>query len=292
MASSNWNSASNHLRLTREDVTFTSKLIDGRFPDYEAVIPIGADKTWVDREASCAFCLQRAAILSNEKYRGVKLDVSPAKLRIVAHNPEQEEAVEELEARPKVDGLSIGFNVNYLLDALSSLRGVNVMLRAQPGVRRTRTRRRPPSGGPAAGRGGLVGTYRRGRRRRVGRSVPDLSRRLFRAGVACIDFRGRGIAPRLSGLVCVPRGTGFLVGLAPTPACIEAAQRRIALRMDGRLARTLGAGTRGCRDPHCRDPATGDGRVARTGHRQGQCVPVRAGGRIAHAVGGIWRSAG
>ena len=67
----------NHLRMRREDVTFTSKLIDGRFPDYDAVIPIGADKeVQVDREVLRA-ALQRAAILSNEKYRGVKLEVSP-----------------------------------------------------------------------------------------------------------------------------------------------------------------------------------------------------------------------
>ena len=118
----------NHLRVRREDVTFTSKLIDGRFPDYEAVIPIGADKEIkVDREALRA-ALQRAAILSNEKYRGVKLDVSPGQLRLVAHNPEQEEAQEEIEADTKIDGLSIGFNVTYLLDALSALREETVLI--------------------------------------------------------------------------------------------------------------------------------------------------------------------
>jgi DNA polymerase-3 subunit beta len=118
----------NHLRVRREDVTFTSKLIDGRFPDYDAVIPIGADKeVKVDREVLRA-ALQRAAILSNEKYRGVKLDVSPGQLRLVAHNPEQEEAQEEIEADTKIDGLSIGFNVTYLLDALSALREETVLI--------------------------------------------------------------------------------------------------------------------------------------------------------------------
>jgi len=72
--------------------------------------------------------LQRAAILSNEKYRGVKLDVSPGTLKIMAHNPEQEEAVEEIEAETVVDGLGVGFNVTYLLDALSALRGEKVRL--------------------------------------------------------------------------------------------------------------------------------------------------------------------
>ncbi len=118
----------NHLRVKRDEFTFTSKLIDGRFPDYDAVIPIGADKTvLVDREVLRA-ALQRAAILSNEKYRGVKLEVSPGQLRIVAHNPEQEEAQEEVEADTAIDGLAIGFNVTYLLEALAALREERVML--------------------------------------------------------------------------------------------------------------------------------------------------------------------
>ncbi|HEV7122340.1 MAG TPA: DNA polymerase III subunit beta [Rhodanobacter sp.] len=113
----------NHLRVRRGTVTFTSKLIDGRFPDYEAVIPLGADKSaTLDREVLRG-ALQRAAILSNEKYRGVRLELSPGKLRIVAHNPEQEEAVEEVEADTHVSDLAVGFNVGYLLDALAALRG-------------------------------------------------------------------------------------------------------------------------------------------------------------------------
>ena len=118
----------NHIRVKRDDVTFTSKLIDGRFPDYEAVIPIGADReVRIDREILRA-ALQRAAILSNEKYRGVRIEVSPGQLKINAHNPEQEEAQEEVEAETKVDGLAVGFNVNYLLDALSALRDETVVL--------------------------------------------------------------------------------------------------------------------------------------------------------------------
>lgn len=117
-----------HLRVKRDDVTFTSKLIDGKFPDYEAVIPIGADReVRIEREAFRA-ALQRAAILSNEKYRGVRVEVSPGQLKISAHNPEQEEAQEEIEADTKVDSLAIGFNVNYLLDALSALRDEQVIL--------------------------------------------------------------------------------------------------------------------------------------------------------------------
>jgi DNA polymerase-3 subunit beta len=118
----------NHLRVRRSDFVFTSKLIDGRFPDYEAVIPIGADKILSVNRDELRQALQRASILSNEKYRGVKLEVTPNRLQIVAHNPEQEEAVEELEVQTPVDGLGVGFNVNYLLDALGALRAADVSL--------------------------------------------------------------------------------------------------------------------------------------------------------------------
>jgi DNA polymerase III subunit beta len=118
----------NHLRLRRDSVVLTSKLIDGRFPDYEAVIPISADKeVKLSRELFRA-ALQRTAILSNEKYRGVKLEVSPNQLRIIAHNPEQEEAVEEIEAETPVDDLGVGFNVTYLLEAISALRSEDIVL--------------------------------------------------------------------------------------------------------------------------------------------------------------------
>jgi len=117
-----------HLRVKRDDVCFTSKLIDGKFPDYSAVIPIGANQEIrVDRDAIRA-ALQRVSILSNEKYHGVRIEISPGLLRIQSHNPEQEEALEEIEADTRVDGLSVGFNVNYVLDALNALRGEQVLL--------------------------------------------------------------------------------------------------------------------------------------------------------------------
>lgn len=117
-----------HIRVKRDDVTFTSKLIDGKFPDYEAVIPIGADReVKIDREALRA-SLQRASILSNEKYRGVRVEISPNLIKISAHNPEQEEAQEEVEAETHVDSLAIGFNVTYLLEALGALRDEFVVI--------------------------------------------------------------------------------------------------------------------------------------------------------------------
>lgn len=130
----------NHVRVRREDLTLTSKLIDGRFPDYEAVIPIGADKeAKVEREVLRA-ALQRAAILSNEKYKGVKIEFSPGQLRIVAHNPEQEEATEEIEANTTVEDLAIGFNVVYLLDALNALRDDEVLLNVRDAASSTLVR--------------------------------------------------------------------------------------------------------------------------------------------------------
>lgn len=111
----------NHVRLVKDGTKFTSKLIDGRFPDYEAVIPVGADKQiLVDCEPFMQ-ALQRAAILSNEKYRGVRLEATGGTLKIVAHNPQHEEAVEEIEAEMNFDQLAVGFNVTYLLDALTAV---------------------------------------------------------------------------------------------------------------------------------------------------------------------------
>jgi len=122
-----------HVRVHRPDVVFTTNLIDGRFPDYEAVMPIGADKQVRVERSVLRDALSRAAILSNEKYRGVRLEVAPSQLRIVAHNAEQEEAVEELGAESNADNLQISFNVTYVLDALAALRGDLVELRLRDG---------------------------------------------------------------------------------------------------------------------------------------------------------------
>ena len=109
----------NHIRVKRDDVTFTSKLIDGRFPDYEAVIPIGADREVQDRPRSAARGpAARGDPVQREVPRRAASKCRPGQLKIIAHNPEQEEAQEEVEAETRVDDLAIGFNVNYLLDAL------------------------------------------------------------------------------------------------------------------------------------------------------------------------------
>ncbi len=111
----------NHIRITTRELRFTSKLIDGRFPDYTRVIPKDASKSLViDREV-LRQALTRTSILSNEKYRGIRLDLSKNNLKIQAHNPEQEEAIDELEVTYDNDPLEIGFNVTYLLDVLSAV---------------------------------------------------------------------------------------------------------------------------------------------------------------------------
>ncbi len=111
----------NHIRLVKGATTFTSKLIDGRFPDYKAVVPVGADKQMLIDKAEFIQALQRAAILSNEKYKGVRLESSGSTIKIVAHNPLHEEAVEEIEAELNFDRIAVGFNVTYLLDALMAI---------------------------------------------------------------------------------------------------------------------------------------------------------------------------
>jgi DNA polymerase-3 subunit beta len=111
----------NHVRVELDGVRLTSKLIDGRFPEYSRVVPaqpkciIKADRN-LFRQA-----LQRTAILSNEKYRGVRLELGPNSVVLQANNPEQEEAVETLEVEYAGDAMEIGFNVNYLLDALAAV---------------------------------------------------------------------------------------------------------------------------------------------------------------------------
>ncbi len=108
----------NHVRAEIGDIRFTSKLIDGRFPEYSRVIPEAEGPAIHGEKSTLRQAMQRAAILSNEKYRGIRLDLGAQKLVIQAHNPEQEEAEEEVEVSYSGEPLEIGFNVNYLLDAL------------------------------------------------------------------------------------------------------------------------------------------------------------------------------
>ncbi len=112
---------SNHVRAHIGDVRFTSKLIDGRFPEYGRVIPSAPTLIVTGDRQALRESLQRTAILSNEKYRGVRLSLKADLMTIQAHNPEQEEAEDQVEVRYAGDEIEIGFNVNYLLDALAAV---------------------------------------------------------------------------------------------------------------------------------------------------------------------------
>jgi DNA polymerase-3 subunit beta len=118
----------NHVRIQLASIRFTSKLIDGRFPEYERVIPKESSNELTADKALFRGALQRTAILSNEKYRGIRLIIRDSGVVIQAHNPEQEEAEEELEVSYSGEDIEIGFNVNYLLDALGAIEGEEVTL--------------------------------------------------------------------------------------------------------------------------------------------------------------------
>ena len=118
----------NHVRAQIGEIRFTSKLIDGRFPEYARVIPANPPRTVEADRESLRQALQRTAILSNEKYRGIRLTARPDLLTLQAHNPEQEEAEDQVEVSYKGEEVEIGFNVNYLLDALSAIEGDKVQI--------------------------------------------------------------------------------------------------------------------------------------------------------------------
>lgn len=111
----------NHARVNGSGWVFTTKLIDGRFPDYQKVIPDSlATHLLLDR-GTIHDVLTRIAILTNEKFRGVRINLKPGVMTVSANNPEQEEAVDELPAEYEGPEVEIGFNVGYLIDALKAI---------------------------------------------------------------------------------------------------------------------------------------------------------------------------
>ena len=114
---------SNHIRVTSEKFTFTSKLVDGKFPDYERVLPKSTTNELVGGRLDLRQAFLRTSILSNEKYRGVRVKLSHDLIEISANNPEQEEAEEALGVEYSGAPIEMGFNVSYLLDVLGVLEG-------------------------------------------------------------------------------------------------------------------------------------------------------------------------
>ncbi len=110
----------NQVRFRFGNVELVSKVVDGKFPDYNRVIPQGHTKLFVLDRDELLSALQRAAILSNEKFRGVRLVLADGELKIICTNSEQEEAEEQLEVDYKGEALDIGFNITYLLDVLQN----------------------------------------------------------------------------------------------------------------------------------------------------------------------------
>ncbi|MNN44154.1 DNA polymerase III subunit beta [compost metagenome] len=102
--------------------------MDGKFPDYERVLPKGGDKLVVGDRQALREAFSRTAILSNEKYRGIRLTLASGQLKIQANNPEQEEAEEEVAVDYNGSNLEIGFNVSYLLDVLGVMSTEQVRL--------------------------------------------------------------------------------------------------------------------------------------------------------------------
>ena len=118
----------NQVRFRFANIELVSKVVDGKFPDYNRVIPTGHSKQIDISRTELLQAMQRAAILSNEKFRGVRLVLATDQLKIICTNSEQEEAEEELEIDYKGEALDIGFNITYLLDVLHNLATERVLL--------------------------------------------------------------------------------------------------------------------------------------------------------------------
>ena len=124
---------SQHLQIQVGGVRISTKLIDGRFPDYNRVIPIDGNKELVIDCQTLKQSLTRASVLSNEKYRGVRIALESGLLTITSNNPDQEEAIDEMEIDYQGESTEIGFNVTYLLDVLNYLDSENARILVKDG---------------------------------------------------------------------------------------------------------------------------------------------------------------
>ena len=113
--------ANNQARFRFDHMEFVSKLVEGKFPDFNRVIPKGHKNSVVLGRAPLLASLQRTAILTSEKFKGVRLTLEPGALRVVCNNTEQEEATDEIEIDYDGDTVEIGFNISYLIDALTNM---------------------------------------------------------------------------------------------------------------------------------------------------------------------------
>lgn len=120
--------SSNQIKLSFGDIELISKLVEGKFPDYQRVIPKGHKNTLAVNRDVLQAALQRAAILTTEKFKGVRFSLSNNKITIQSTNAEQEEAQEEIETNYSGDVVEIGFNVSYLLDVLANIKNEEIQI--------------------------------------------------------------------------------------------------------------------------------------------------------------------
>lgn len=113
--------AGNQAKFSFEGMEFVTKLVEGKFPDYNRVIPKNHKNIITLGRITLLASLQRTAILTSEKFKGVRLNIEPGTLRVASNNAEQEEAVDELDIDYAGDAIEIGFNVTYLIDALTNM---------------------------------------------------------------------------------------------------------------------------------------------------------------------------
>jgi DNA polymerase-3 subunit beta len=114
--------AANQVKFSFGSIELISKLVEGKFPDYQRVIPVGNNKEFVVGRDELMHALQRSAILTTDKFKGVRIVLAPGSLKITSTNADQEEAQEELDIDYGGEPLDVGFNVTYLLDVLANLR--------------------------------------------------------------------------------------------------------------------------------------------------------------------------
>jgi len=114
--------ANNQVKLTFADIELVSKLVEGKFPDFNRVIPKGYKNSFTLSREQLLRSLQRAAIMTSDKFKGVRCVITPGSMQILSTNADQEEAMEEIEIDYGGDNVDIGFNVSYLLDVLNNLK--------------------------------------------------------------------------------------------------------------------------------------------------------------------------
>ena len=125
--------ANNQAKFTFGGMEFVTKLVEGKFPDYNRVIPRNHHNTITLGRAPLLACLQRTAIMTSDKFKGVRLNIEPGSLRVASTNAEQEEAQDELDIDYGGESIEIGFNVTYLIDVLANMGQDMVQLALQDG---------------------------------------------------------------------------------------------------------------------------------------------------------------